>query len=79
MRQSLEHINEITQSTAANSEETSATISSLTQQIGDLSTVVDHMKLDSDDKQNEKLESLLAEVKRTDLQKPKVVAALGRS
>ena len=79
VRQSLEHINEITQSTAANSEETSATISSLTQQIGDLSTVVDHMKLDSDDKQNEKLESLLAEVKRTDLQKPKVVAALGRS
>ena len=79
VRQSLDHINGITQSTATNSEETSATISALSQQIGDLSTVVDHMKLDNDDKQNEKLETLLAEVKRADQMKAKAVSVASRS
>ena len=68
VRQSLDHANVITQETAANSEETSATISNLSRQIADLSTVVDRMKLDNNDQQNAKLEALLAEVKRNDAQ-----------
>ena len=71
VRQSLDHANQITQETAANSEETSATISALSRQIADLSTVVDRMKLDNNDQQNAKLEALLAEVKQGDGVKPK--------
>ena len=59
VKKSLEGVSSVTQQTAANSEETSATVSSLSQQIGDLALVVERMKLDNDDKQNEKLEALL--------------------
>ncbi len=71
VRKSLEHANIVTQETAANSEETSATISALSKQIADLSAVVDRMKLDNDDRQNTKLEALLADVKRDDAARKK--------